>query len=328
MALLHLLRTADVIHLAGPCLLPMLLGLLFRKPVVVEHHGYQTVCPNGLLLYQPTKAVCPNHFMEMRYNKCLRCNATNRGYVRSLVTLLLSFPRHQACKMVRINMPISRHVNNRLGLPRSRVIYYGICDPLNGMKSFDNEGCRVALPITFAYVGRLVEEKGLLVLLGATSQLKSAGYQFRLKFIGEGPQGALLEEMVGRLGLGDFVTFTGSLQGDILRNELADVAAVVMPSIWEETAGLAAIEQMMRGRLVIASDIGGLGEVVDGVGLKFAAGDTVELTSCLRRVLDDPSLVEVFGKKARQRALRFFLRQRMITEHLALYREVLGDSSS
>jgi hypothetical protein len=42
-----LIRRANVVHLAGPALLPLLLARLFRKPVVVEHHGYQAICPNG-----------------------------------------------------------------------------------------------------------------------------------------------------------------------------------------------------------------------------------------------------------------------------------------
>jgi glycogen synthase len=42
-----------------------------------------------------------------------------------------------------------------------------------------------------------------------------------------------------------------------------------MPSVWEETAGLSAIEQMMRGRLVIASRIAGLGEMVGDAGSRF-----------------------------------------------------------
>src|SRR5438445_73341 len=54
--LLRLIRAAHVIHVAGPCFLPMLFALLLRKPVVVEHHGYQAVCPNGLLFYETTTA--------------------------------------------------------------------------------------------------------------------------------------------------------------------------------------------------------------------------------------------------------------------------------
>lgn len=325
--LLRQLWAADVIHVAGPCLLPMLLGLAFRKPVVVEHHGYQAVCPNGLLFYEPTKTACPTHFTEKRYNKCLRCNATNSDYFRSLAKLLLTFPRRQLCNMVSLNAPISHHVNNRLALPRSKVIYYGIRDPLRGTESLDNGQCQIPLPLTLAYVGRLVNEKGVPVFLRAASQLKEGGYHFRLKIVGDGPERENLEEMVTAFGLSGCVGFTGQLQGQSFETALDDVSVVVMATLMEETAGLAAIEHMMRGRLVIASDIGGLGEVVDGVGLKFAAGDISGLRSCLQRVLDDPGLVEVLGKKARKRARELFLQQRMIAEHLAVYRELLGDSS-
>ena len=72
--LISLIRTADVVHLAGPSFLPLLLGWFFRKPVVVEHHGFHTICPNGQLLYEPTQSPCPGHFMARRHGECLRCN--------------------------------------------------------------------------------------------------------------------------------------------------------------------------------------------------------------------------------------------------------------
>src|SRR5271168_3217909 len=43
----RLIRATDVLHIAGTALPPMVLGLLARKPVVVEHHGFQAICPNG-----------------------------------------------------------------------------------------------------------------------------------------------------------------------------------------------------------------------------------------------------------------------------------------
>ena len=68
--LLRLIRAADVIHLAGPAFLPLLAGLLLRKPVVVEHHGFHTICPNGQLLHEPTQKPCPGHFMAGRHGEC------------------------------------------------------------------------------------------------------------------------------------------------------------------------------------------------------------------------------------------------------------------
>jgi len=325
----RLFRTTDLIHLAGPCLLPMLMGLACRKPLVLEHHGYQAVCPNGLLLYEPTKTVCPDHFMAHRYHKCLKCNASTMPWTKSVLDVSLVLLRRWACQRAAVNLPISQHVSSRIRLSRSKVIYYGIMDPMGGRSAStgDRTAPSIPTPMTYAYVGRLVSEKGLPILLLAASQLLEQGYNFRLKMIGDGPERANLETMVAGFGLQSCVGFTGQLQGDALHRALEEVSVVVMPSLWEETAGLAAIEQMMRGRMVIASNIGGLGEVVDGVGLKFAPGDAAGLASCLRRVLDDPGLVEVLGRKARQRALELFLQQRMVAEHLALYRELLGDSS-
>jgi glycosyltransferase involved in cell wall biosynthesis len=53
---LHLARLiwrADLVHIAGPCFLPLVLARLLRKPAIVKHHGYQAVCPNGVLLMEP-----------------------------------------------------------------------------------------------------------------------------------------------------------------------------------------------------------------------------------------------------------------------------------
>jgi glycosyltransferase involved in cell wall biosynthesis len=82
------------------------------------------------------------------------------------------------------------------------------------------------------------------------------------------------------------------------------------------------MEQMMRGRLVITSEIGGLGEVVGAAGLRFAAGDADALTACLKRALDDPELARKMGTQARSRALSLFRQERMVEDHLAAYRLV------
>jgi len=69
----RLIRWADVMHLAGPSLAPMLLAKLAGRPYLVEHHGYQAICPNGVLIHQPDRAVCPGHFQAHNYAACIRC---------------------------------------------------------------------------------------------------------------------------------------------------------------------------------------------------------------------------------------------------------------
>src|SRR5580700_6682952 len=54
--LANLIRRADILHVAGTDMLPLLLGWLLRKCTVVEHHGFQTACPNGQMIYESKRA--------------------------------------------------------------------------------------------------------------------------------------------------------------------------------------------------------------------------------------------------------------------------------
>jgi len=316
--LIRLVRETDVVQLAGPCLVPLLLARLLRKPVVVEHHGYPPACPNGLLFYEPTKSVCPGHFLARRYGECLRCNAGTVGWFGSLRMLVLTFPRRWLCQRVAANMPITQHVQKRLELSRSQVVYYGVPDA-PGEATSKGFAQSDGTPLCFAYVGRLVSLKGLPLILEAAHRLQEEGCRFRLRFIGDGPEQAELRRLSEKLGLTERVEFTGFVTGAAFQAAAQDVAAVLMPSVWEETAGLAAIEQMMRGRLVIASDIGGLGEVVGDCGLRFPAGDAEALAKCMRTVLEDPEMSARFGDVARRRALDLFSESGMVRKYFDLY---------
>jgi glycosyltransferase involved in cell wall biosynthesis len=169
-----------------------------------------------------------------------------------------------------------------------------------------------------------VPEKGLPVLLRAAQILQQEKLEFEVQLIGDGPQRAYLEAMVQQAGLAKCVQLRGFLQGAVLAEALSKVHVVVMPSVWEETAGLAAMEHMMRGRLVIASKIGGLTETIGDAGLACLPGDAEDLARCMREVLRDRSIVATLGRKARARAELLFLRQRMIADHEKLYGQILG----
>lgn len=315
--LVKLIRSSDVIHLAGPALLPMLIGFLLGKRMIVEHHGYQSICPNGLLLFAPNRKPCPGHFMSRRYQMCMRCNSKDMGWVGSLHAVALTFPRRLLSKAVAANIAVTNHVAQRVALPRTRTVLHGIRD----------SGCRYSphseKETQFGYIGRLVQEKGLSLLLDAARRLKDDDFPFHLTFVGDGPLRSQLQEDSARLGIEPRVTFTGDLAGSELEQAVRPLEVLVMPSLWEETAGLAAIEQMMRGGAVIASDIGGLSEVVGDVGLRFSAGDGDALYGKLREVIEIPSLVTSLGAKARNRAIKLFSRQHMIEAHVSIYKQAL-----
>jgi glycosyltransferase involved in cell wall biosynthesis len=168
----------------------------------------------------------------------------------------------------------------------------------------------------------LVTEKGIPDLLEAAKKLRDDGLSFHLALIGDGAEREHLEGEATRLGLQDRITFTGYLSGTAFEEAVRALRVVVMPSQWEETAGLAVMEKMMRGGLVIVADIGGLREVVGSAGLKFAPGDVETLYTQLRLVLENPAIVATVCAAARTRALKHFNRDAMIQNHIELYREV------
>jgi glycosyltransferase involved in cell wall biosynthesis len=178
--------------------------------------------------------------------------------------------------------------------------------------------------VTFAFQGRLVTTKGVRLLLEAAGQLHEEGREFHLKIIGDGPELNSMKAQAARLNY--LVEFLGHVADDRLDRLFSDVAAVVMPSLGGEVFGLVAAENMLRGKLLIVSDIGALAEVVGDTGLVFPAGDARALASCMRRVLDDPSLAASLGSAARRRAMQMFNQDSMIQDHVSLYREILTRS--
>ncbi len=324
----RLIRRSDVVHVAGPALAPLFLSMFERRPVVVEHHGYQAICPNGVLLHQPDGTVCPGHFQGGHYGECLRCIGRETTWHFGLARLLVTFPRHWLSRRAAANVGVTQHALARHSLPHSTFIYHGIDDlvapPTNDLSappSANDVG-----KICFAYVGRLVPEKGIPVFLEAARLLKEEGHDFEIRLIGDGPEHANLEAIIARDHLNGYVHITGYLTGKALVESLAEVRVVVAPSVWEETAGLVAIEQMMRGRLVIASAIGGLGEIVGNAGLTFPPGNAEALAECMRKVFQDRSVIGTLGQEARDRALRFFRRERMIEDHARLYKRLFQDA--
>jgi glycogen synthase len=320
--LYRLIRDSDVIHVAGPALPPLMLGKLARKPVVIEHHGYQAICPNGILIEQPEESLCPGHFQAGHYLKCLQCSAHEISWLRSFKRLGLMLPRHLLARGAAANIAITQHVSKRHALPNSTVIYYGI-EESRANTPVSHLGEKNSHILRFAFVGRFVPEKGIPILLEAARILRDEGQKFKVLLIGDGPERARLEAQIARDGLEHYVRITGFLRDAELAAALDEVQVIVMPSVWEETAGLSAIEQMMRGRLVIASKIGGLGEVIGDAGLTCPPEKPEALARCMKQALEDRGIVDSLGRRALARARQFFIRQRMIEEHAQLYRSVV-----
>ena len=321
--LIKLIRQSDIVHLAGPAFLPLILARILHKPTVIEHHGYQSICLNGQLLLQPELEVCPGYFQARKYNRCLSCEAAQVGYIRGFKSLMLQWPRYLLSYISSVNIAVSDHVRRRLNLPRTFVVYHGVELPTGEVGvSLEDSGA-----MRFAYVGRFVTEKGVRTLLEAARIVATTRVDFEVLLIGDGPLRSELQSVIDSTGLKDRVQVLGFLDQRRLQEALRNVPVVIMPTISEETAGLAALEQMSRGRLVIASAIGGLKEAVVDAGLLFTPGNAAELADRMRSVLENPKLIDSLGKAAQLRASKMFEVNRMIREHVEIYRSLCATES-
>ena len=140
------------------------------------------------------------------------------------------------------------------------------------------------------YLGRLVSDKGIDMILKSLVELRSLGLRARLTIIGSGPEEPVLRKLVRDWDLVEQVEFTGSKKPEQIAHLLNAHQVLVVPSRWPEPFGIVALEGLASGCTVVASAAGGLPEVVGRCGITFALGDQAELTEALHHVLTDPEL--------------------------------------
>jgi len=328
--LFTLIRESDVIHIAGPCIAPLGLSWLLRKPAVIEHHGFQAICPNGQFLYQPTCSPCPDNFMAGRHLECLRCNS-GEGWLASLRLWLLAFLRRGLSKRASANIVPTNYLNGMLRLRRTREIPHGSPKPEaeSVWPSFNcgNRGGDSGLGgnrdsktvATFLFVGRLVSAKGPDLLLRAATRLRRMGLVFRVNFVGDGPERVVLETHARAAGLGSLVTFSGALSAEDLERAWANSIALVMPSLAGEVFGLVVAEAMLRGKPVIVPSNGALAEVAGDAAFTFSVGDDQGLANAMRECAECPEEAAVRGANGCRRAEELFGEGTMVSQHAQLY---------
>lgn len=151
------------------------------------------------------------------------------------------------------------------------------------------------------YAGRLDAAKGLPVLMAAWDRYLSAAASpgIRLVIAGSGP---LEAEVRGWAATRPSVHMTGQLAPDACAAVMAASRAVVLPSAWQETFGLAAVEAMALGVAPVAAAHGSFPEIItDRIdGALFNPGDPVALSAVLETVDREPGLFEEYGLRGRK----------------------------
>lgn len=160
--------------------------------------------------------------------------------------------------------------------------------------------------------------KGQRYLLQAVAALGARGLPCTLVLVGDGRERAELERLAARLGVD--ARFLGARTDVECLLARADV--VVLPSLQEGLSN-AIMEAMAAGRPVVATDVGGNAELLEGRGLLVPPADAAALARALAGVLTDAALARRLGERAREWCSANLRADVMVDRHIAIYRELV-----
>jgi len=254
--------------------------------------------------------------------------ASDIGKMRENRQLALSrfmLPTALQCdRFVALNKAIVTELQ-QAGVPAGKIIELG-----NGVETSGipvKPSYELHDPVRLVFVGRLHEQKGLDVLLGAFQALlrRCPRRELRLQLLGEGPLRAELGRMADLLGISRQVEFAGHV--DRVIDSLIESDIFILPSRAEGISN-ALLEAMACGLPVVASDIPGNHDVVEHGrdGLLFTVGDAADLATHVAALLKHGPLRHILGVAARQTVERRFSLDAITERYIDLYYDCLDAS--
>jgi glycosyltransferase involved in cell wall biosynthesis len=288
---------------------PLILPLLENVPAIFHVAWYRSICPVGTKML-PGFTSCQEHagFACLK-NGCVPPYA----WPVQMAQMKLWRRWRSAFNLVVANSRATKRRFEAEGIGPIEVVWNGVPTraarrPLGGA------------PVV-AFAGRLVAEKGADVLLEAFAKVTARLPQARLLIAGDGSERNRLRAKIDQLDLGGSVEMLGHLSRTQLEDHFASAWVQVVPSRWEEPFGIVAAEAMMRGTAVVASNTGGLAELVQHgeTGILVPPSDPAALAGALLPLLENQPQADRIGMSGREFAMRYLTEDVFVDRFLCLY---------
>ena len=229
---------------------------------------------------------------------------------------------------------MSAEMQNLFSLPANKTIVIpNGTDPESFTINFDRQHVRNSLASPnqriVLYVGRLVREKGVQVLLDAAPKVLAACPETKFIIVGTGYYMEDLKQQANYLGIADQINFLGYVDDEELR-KLYNIADVVcIPSLYEPF-GIVALEAMSAKTPVVTSDTGGLRDFVEHMvtGITTYTGDSGSLAWGLLEALRNTDLSAHISREAYRRVVEIYNWKVIAKQTSAVYSRVIEEAAS
>lgn len=287
-------------------------------PLIMSCNDYKHICPNYKLFQN--NQLCESCKGGKFYNAALkRCSKNSLKYS--------------------VASTIEAYVHDRLGIYKEKVDLFLFASNFMANKteefwkdtSFEwdilknpfKSNCKFTDNTHEDYIlyfGRLIEEKGVDVLIKAMELCPDV----KLKIVGTGPQEEELKHLAETLKLKN-VEFLGSKWGDDLNQILAKSLLVVVPSLWHENFPYVILQSFDFGKAVLATNRGGIPEMVknEEFGFIYNANDYLELSRKIIFATKNKSKIIEMGKNAKSYVDRSFNDEVFYSDLKRVYARVL-----
>lgn len=249
------------------------------------------------ILYKATTRVFPDNINKYIWDRV--CISPSLSHIRSLrgYAIDMKYRKLAVNEVAFIPDVVISHsqflikVFGNAKFPRNILhIRYG-----NDLSWLDNHWERVTSEqLRIGYLGQITPIKGVHILVSAFKELESKG-NIRLDIWGDETRDrSYFEKLINLTGESDKIRFCGRFGRDGLAKVLQEIDLLVVPSLWYENAPLVIAEAYAAKIPVIASNIGGMAEAVthEKNGLLFEVGNVTDLAAQLRRVIEEPALLD------------------------------------
>ena len=251
-----LIHIHNIYHQISPSILPP--AKKRGIPIVMHLHDYKLFCPNYQLF---TKNQVCYRCLGGKYYNCSKYRCFKNSAAKSLLATFEMYLHHRILKIYEKNIDLlvapsmfMKDIALKFGWPAEKIeVVYNFTDSV-----VDNTSSAQKPENYLLFFGRLSYEKGIHVLLEALKKLPAE----HLKIVGTGPEEGKLKQLIKDFGITKQVEMLGPKYGAELNDLINASKAVLFPSVWLENMPLALLESLSRGKVIIASKIGGMPEVI------------------------------------------------------------------